>query len=230
LGLVGANVTAPHKALAATYCHSLTPRAQCLGVVNTLTWSEGRIEGHNTDVDGVILTLQELVGGDFKDLEGAHLRLVGAGGAARAVAWAALELGVGSLEVVARREESAQALCAWLNEHSSAISTYPLTLQALSAGVTRGDTPLVTCLSTPPLTQETLSALFGEKKARVGEALFDLNYGPRAANTSTWCAEQGVKVLDGALMLAEQGRRSFERWTGGLPPRDVSVRSLKARH
>jgi shikimate 5-dehydrogenase len=86
---------------------------------------------------------------------------------------------------------------------------------------------MVCVLATPPLTLSELHTLCSPTPQVVSPvAIFDLNYGERARSSARWAEELGALYLDGSLMLAEQGRRSFERWTGALPPLERSLVAL----
>ena len=225
--VIGANVTSPHKALALTHCDQLTPLAAHLGVVNTLTWTAQGIEGHNTDVAGVFATIKALkVDRGAQGLR--RVRLIGAGGGARAAAWAALDFGIEALEVVSRRQVASDELIEWLkashpnasNTHAS--NTHAKTTQLTAHTITSSAAlppPSLCILATPPLNISTLNTLCGTAlKGKEPPAIFDMNYASRASVSRDWAGSHGLAYRAGELMLAEQGRRSFERWTGALPP------------
>ncbi len=105
LGFRGLNVTVPHKQEAVGLCRELDPVARAVGAVNTLRRAGEGWEGFNTDAPA---TLQLLDGAGL--VRGGRVLLLGAGGVARAAAWAALSMGA-ELLVAARRAEAAAALC-----------------------------------------------------------------------------------------------------------------------
>lgn len=228
LGVRGANVTAPHKALALRACDRLSETAMALGVVNTLTWSESGLEGDNTDLAGVRLSLSTLISSFASSPEAMRLRLIGSGGSARPALWAALELGITRLELVSRSLERAQALRRWTLAKHPAAASGSLQLTALSAESPHLTqvTPELCVLATPPLTARALNELCGAPSATEPRALLDLNYAERAQVSAYWARQRGAQHMDGGLMLAEQGRRSFERWTGALPPLATSKAAL----
>src|SRR5688572_31243177 len=106
-GGVGANVTLPHKARAAAICTVLTKRAQRAGAVNTLIRTGTGWEGDNTDGVGLVRDLTERHGLDLRER---RTLLLGAGGAARGVAPALLDAGIGDLYIINRTPERADAL------------------------------------------------------------------------------------------------------------------------
>src|SRR5690242_15027736 len=90
-GLLGANVTAPHKEAAFAACDRRTPVAEALGAVNTLWREDGRLMGDNTDVAGFLANMDESAPG--WGTGGKTAAVIGAGGAARAVVHALISRG-----------------------------------------------------------------------------------------------------------------------------------------
>ncbi len=103
---LGGNVTIPHKEAVIPLLDALTPAAQAIGAVNTLFKRGGLLWGDNTDAEGFWLDVQRV----FGDLPAGEALLLGAGGAARAVAYALARRGW-RVTVAARRPEQAEALC-----------------------------------------------------------------------------------------------------------------------
>jgi shikimate dehydrogenase len=112
LGIRGLSVTMPHKAGAAKACHQLSPLAERLGVVNTVTNVGGELVGDSTDGPGFVDSLAEL--GWSPD--GKRCLVLGAGGSARAVVLALGAAGAKRVEVVARRPEQGQEAAALAGE------------------------------------------------------------------------------------------------------------------
>ncbi len=107
--LVGFNVTIPHKERIVSYLDALSPEAQRIGAVNTVKNEQGRLLGYNTDSLGFLRSL-----GDFSPT---HAGIIGAGGAARAVAHALLQSNVTALSIYNRTRERARALAEELRRH-----------------------------------------------------------------------------------------------------------------
>lgn len=198
LGALGANVTRPYKIDANTVCGERSAVAKIIGSVNTLIFrSDGLIEGDNTDGPG-LLELLRSYGPERLEV----VRILGAGGAARAVAWAAREAGAKTLEVAARRAEDARAVA----EPFSAVPT------ALETG-----TPPSLVVSTLPnddhLAVEAVSRWIDASSAPM---VLDLAYNePDAPPPLVRAArEAGLDADDGLALLVEQGALSFSRWTG----------------
>jgi len=204
LGFAGANVTAPHKLAAVAFCDELDEAAERAGSVNTLVVRDGRVLGASTD--GLAVTAA---------VEAAARRVlvVGAGGAAQAVATALLDAGAGSLTVAARRPGAARALAARLR------TVFPG--RSIAAGDTDGADLLVN--ATP--VRDPLPA-----EPRAGQTVVDLAYRPDGEPTALVAAarERGCETIDGLEVLARQGAAAFERWTGVPAPLDVMRAALRS--
>ena len=218
-GGVGANVTLPHKARAASLCAVLTDRARRAGAANTLTWAGDGWHGDNTDGAGLVRDLTERHG---LDLRGRRTLLIGAGGAARGVAPALLDAGIGDLYIVNRTAERADALADALGQPGrvhprylddvGAIGSFDLVVNATSA--TR-DAAL------PPLP----GTLVAPRAAAV-----DLSYGEVAIPFLAWARAAGAReAVDGLGMLVGQAAESFLRWHGVRPETDAVYALLRER-
>lgn len=219
-GGVGANVTLPHKGRAAAICTSLTERALRAGAVNTLIRTGTGWEGDNTDGVGLVRDLTERHG---LDLRQRRTLLLGAGGAARGVAPALLDAGIGDLYIINRTPERADALADALAQPGrvhpryfsdiASIGTFDLIVNATSA--TRDAK-----LPTLPV------ALAGPRTAAV-----DLSYGEVAIPFLAWARAAGAHdCIDGLGMLVEQAAESFQRWHNVRPETDAVYAAIQAGH
>ena len=116
---IGANVTIPHKESVIALLDEVDPLAQSIGAVNTIVKSSGRLVGHNTDAHGFMRELKE--DGGFEPT-GKRVLLLGAGGAARAAAFALCREGVASITIANRNVSRAEALANAL--HNDAVSVF----------------------------------------------------------------------------------------------------------
>ncbi|RNF83819.1 shikimate dehydrogenase [Montanilutibacter psychrotolerans] len=216
-GGVGANVTLPHKARAAAICGNLTERAQRAGAANTLIRTATGWDGDNTDGIGLVRDLTEREGMDLRER---RTLLIGAGGAARGVAPALLDAGVGDLYIVNRTPERADALADALGEPGRVHPRYLADVDSLGAfdliinasAANRGD-------GLPPLP--------GSLIAPRGDAV-DLSYGEVAIPFLAWARACGAdRTVDGLGMLVEQAAESFERWHGQRPDTDPVYAQLR---
>ncbi|MFP5224427.1 MAG: shikimate dehydrogenase [Actinomycetota bacterium] len=196
LGVEAASVTMPHKERIMSRCASLTERARALGAVNTLTRTPEGWEGHNTDADGFIAFLAEA------DLQPEKVLILGAGGAAKAVARGLAEEGV-EVVVAARRQDAAEEIA-----DAGMIST--------AAWGKRVACDMV--VQATPVRDASLPASYmAFPKGRVA---VDLNYGPETAFLKA-ASDAGSPAFDGLGMLIHQAALAFHRWTGQEAPLSV---------
>jgi len=204
----GANVTLPHKAAAFAMADERSDAAARAGTANVLApLPNGRLVAHNTDGDGMVRDITER---HSVDLRGHTALLLGAGGAARGVAWTLLDAGVHTLTIVNRTPEVADALADAIGEPARAhtrywedladLGAFDLIVNATSAGV------LGKSLDLP-------FAIVGNRAL-----CYDLSYGAAAADFLAWARTAGARyAFDGLGMLIEQAADSFELWHGKRP-------------
>jgi shikimate dehydrogenase len=199
-GYRGANVTIPHKIAAHDLADELSDAARAIGAVNTLSFEEGgRIAGDNTDAGGLLDAVGE-------PLTGTAL-VMGAGGAARAAAWALAQAGV-EVTVWSRTPEHAAQLAAGLGvDHSERPGPSELLVNATSVGLRPGDS-----LDGLPLVD--------------AQVVVDLVYGAEPTPVVRWAEERGARVVDGLEVLVRQGARSLAIWTGDEPPVETMRRAV----
>ena len=219
-GGLGANVTLPHKQRAAELSNLLSNRAKRAGAVNTLIRHDTGWLGDNTDGAGLI---RDLTGRHGLDLRDRRTLMLGAGGAARGVAPALLDAGIGELYIVNRDSAKADALSDLLGDPARVHSRYlddvgnlgefDLILNATSAA-RHGSLPSL------PM------SLVGPRTAAV-----DLSYGEAAIPFLAWArAAKALHAIDGLGMLVEQAAESFFLWHGVRPDTDPVYAELQARH
>lgn len=213
----GANVTLPHKSAAFALADERTQAATRAGIANVLTrLADGRLSAHNTDGAALVRDLTER---HDLDLRGHDTLLLGAGGAARAVAWALFEAGVQTLTIVNRSPEAADALADAIGEPARVhtrywedlanIGSFDLIVNATSAGT------LGQSLTLP-------MSLAGSRAA-----CYDLAYGKSAFAFLAWARAAGARyVYDGLGMLVEQAADAFELWHGRRPDTEPVYESL----
>ena len=218
--VLGSNVTVPHKEAVRPYLDRLAEPAQRTGAVNTIVNRDGVLEGHNTDVTGFLRALKE--DGDF-DPGARRVLLLGAGGAARAVAHALVDVGVASLTIANRTVERALALAAALGG-STALQAVPLERAALEKS--NGWDLIINC-TTLGMRHGT-----GENESPMPDDLipshalvYDLVYNPESTPLLRAAARLGARTLGGLPMLVYQGADAFQLWTGRAAPLPVMLQA-----
>ena len=170
LNIQGFNLTMPHKEDILPYLDDVSPEARRCGSVNTVRRKNGCLEGHSTDGLGFRRSLQDLEW----DFPGQRVTVLGAGGAARAIAMTAVDSGAARVTVVNRTLEKARALCTGqknmqalplsrvedaLPETDLLINTTPVGMEGVSGEAQYGflrslkpGAPAVDCIYAPPVT------------------------------------------------------------------------------
>lgn len=214
LGLMGANITVPHKQAVFDGVDRRSPAALACGSVNTVVCEpDGTLIGHNTDGDGFLDALAEV----GLDPSGRRVSLLGAGGAARAVAVALARAGVASIAVFNRTRTHAQALADAID---APVSVHPLTPEAFGAMPSE-----LVVQTLPGAGREAVRAL---PLAPVEGAWVDLNYWDPDPPHTAALAASGHLVQSGHAMLLYQAARAFTLFTAVTPDISVGRRVLEA--
>jgi shikimate dehydrogenase len=215
LGFAGVNVTIPHKPGALASCDTADASATRCGGANTVVVGEdGRLAGHSTDGEGMLLAAGW--NGVRDRLAGRRAAVLGAGGAAAAAVVALLDAGASSVTVCARRGEAASAL---VDDLAARTGEGPR--------LTASDSPVhvpVMVNATPVGQRGDLEALPVEPDVlRRAEVVVDLAYRGDGEATALVAAARaaGAGVVDGLDVLAGQGVLAFRLLTGVEPPVEV---------
>ncbi len=212
LGFAGANVTVPHKEMVMAYLDEVTPGAQAIGAINTIVVRGGRTIGHNTDWRGFLSALRQ---GGFAP-EGRRAVILGAGGAARAVAYALASAG-SQVIILNRTLKHAEALVEDLSSlFPSSLTCLPLTSEALGEEAAKAH--LLVNATPVGMWPEVESSLWPEELPFPKHlTLFELVYNPLRTKLVKQAASAGAKTIEGLGMLVNQGALAFELWTGIRP-------------
>lgn len=225
LGIIGVNLTIPHKERVLPYLDQIAPEAQALGAVNTVHHVESRLIGYNTDDRGFAEPLRTA---GFSP-QGKRAVVLGAGGAARAVTHRLARDGA-QVTLVNRTPERAQALADevnrsvgremvdWLHfEERTRLTDVMIGAQLLVNTTSVGMSPDYQAI--PPI---PLNAL------HPGLFVYDLIYRPQETRLLAAARAVGAQTLNGVAMLVHQGAAAFEIWTGTRPPLEVMEQAVLA--
>ena len=204
----GVNLTVPHKVIAFEHVADVDPAARPVGAVNTLRWTDAGWRGFNTDGYGLASAARETLG---CELGGAHVILLGAGGAARGAAVECLQRRCASLWIANRTRENLAALLAVLAPLAGEIPVPgfspaapprelpegALVINATSAGL-RDTDPLPIDLRALPRPA----------------AVFDMIYNPPQTPLLRAAAALNLPHANGLSMLVHQGAKALEIWSG----------------
>jgi len=246
----GLNVTIPHKQTVIPYLDNLTTTARDIGAVNTIYREKGRLIGDNTDKSGFLIDLENFMGGYIKTKEREEnaqkgALILGAGGAARAVAYALIHTGWDVI-IAARRFNQAEELVNSLKvninkvqftdhdllmanrtDHTPALGDNLLAITLNKSSITNlysetfNQETTVIVNATPVGTwPEVYSTPWPFETPFPKEAyLYDLIYNPPETEMMRQASQAHIPVTNGLGMLIEQAALSFEIWTGCSVPR-----------
>lgn len=223
LGIVGVNLTIPHKEAVLPFLDVITDEAREVGAVNTVHCIEGRLLGDNTDGRGFYEPLREM----GLSLKGKQVVVLGAGGAARSVVFRLLreeahviltnrtperaerlaqdaaDAGYGGVQVIRGEVEG---------ELRDAIAGAELLVHTTRVGMH----PTTDALPPVPLEAFHPNLL-----------VYDLVYNPVETRLLREARTRGCRTLTGVKMLVYQGAVAFERWTGLWPPTDLMETAVR---
>lgn len=198
MDLRGASVTAPFKVAMMSRVDERDPLVEQVGALNTVVIRHGRWLGANTDVAGFLAPLAGRMA-----LRGARVAVLGAGGAARAVAIALRREGA-TVRLAARRDDEARDVAERIGVEAGPYPPPPgswdVLVNATSGGSRPGDES--------PMAGVALD----------GEIVFDLIYAPAETPLLAQARAAGCWTIGGIEMLIAQAERQFELWTGAPPP------------
>ncbi len=223
LGIQGGNVTIPFKEKIIPFLDGISEESKLIGAVNTLYWTKGQFWGTNTDGIGFIRALQ---GRGYAIQGSPGAVILGAGGAAKAVAVSLMMAGMKKLCIINRNKERGTMLIekirelggeavfvewdtanikAALEEYCLLVNTTPL---GMVPDIEKG----------PQVEQEWLTPQ---------HFVVDLIYNPRETQLVKKAQAQGCKTMGGLDMLLEQGVVAFEHWFKEKVPREAMARELE---
>lgn len=223
LGLAGINVTVPHKQAVLPLLDEIHPTAGIIGAVNTIVNDQGRLVGHNTDGAGFVKSLTDETG--FPP-QGQSVLILGAGGAARAVAVQLALSGAGPLYIANRSLAKAEALARDLQQLTGArAAVLPWGRELPEEKVAEvGLVVQTTPMGMAPKAEQCPDFPF--QAIRTGQVVCDLIYNPGQTLFLKQAAARGAVPLNGLGMLLYQGVLAFEQWTGRTAPVAVMREAL----
>ncbi len=209
-GFRGANVTIPHKQSALELAGRATARARAIGASNTLVFEAGEIWADNTDAPALIDVLP------FSPA-GRTALILGAGGSARAAAWALLDAGAAEVRVWNRTAARASNLCAQLGATPvELLGPADLLINCTSSGL---DASISTFKQLPLVADELVRY----------DCVVDFVYRDNGTELVRAARSRSVPCVDGFELLVRQGALSFERFTGHPAPVDAMRAAARQR-
>lgn len=221
LNMKGINLTMPHKITVLPYLDEISEAAGIIGAVNTVVVKEGKLIGDNTDGKGFIQAL-EMNGISVKEK---NITILGAGGAAKAIAVECALAGASSLTVVNRSRSRGEELVNTIREHTSAEADYlpwnsrqpvPEKTDILINATSIGLFPNID--EKPDIDYDTVTEHM---------VVSDVVFNPAVTEFLTAAEKRGAKTISGLGMLVCQGALNFTIWTEKEAPYEVMYQALK---
>ncbi len=225
LGIKGFNVTIPHKVNIMQLLNNVSDEADGVGAVNTVVNDMGRLSGYNTDVYGILKSLEE-----YKDdLTGKMVTVIGAGGSARAVIYTLIKyFKPESINIVNRTLQKTDSLMRYFFEKMKydKINCYELFPENLNE-VFQNSALIVNATPVGMYPESDDSVIQPENLFSKGQIVFDLVYNPFKTKFLKTAAKKGARVVKGTKMLVNQASKSFHLWTGEKMPEADILRSVE---
>lgn len=216
----GINLTIPHKVAAVQYVDALSPEAEIIGAINVVVNDQGRLWGDNTDGKGFLKSLTD----NHVELKDKTLTILGAGGAARAIAVECAVHGIRKIFIVNRSQERGKTLAELINAKTSARAEWlpwngPIDIPS-------GTDILVnaTCVGLYPDTDQKPEINYAS--VLPGMTVCDVIFNDPNTLFLKEAAMRGCKTIRGLEMLVNQGALNYRLWTRVDAPVDVMTRAL----
>jgi shikimate dehydrogenase len=219
--LAGGNLTVPLKEAAVPLLDEISPAAAAMGAVNTVFMREGRLCGENTDVPGFFASLDE--GAPGWDHVARQVLILGAGGAARAIAHGFLKRNVKLVSLANRTPERAVAIRDALADPRLSVQTWPVEADVVSAHEVIVNATSLGMNGQPPLELHWPDDM-------TGKLVSDAVYVPLETELLAAARARGSTCVDGLGMLLHQAALAFGHWFGTTPMVTPELRRLIEAH
>lgn len=209
MGINGINVTSPHKETIIPLLDYIDPLAEAIGAVNTVARLGNEFHGFNTDGEGYMKSLQS----EWKeDIFDERTLIIGAGGAAKAIYYTFLSLGMKRVDICNRSVDRAEKLIA---ECPYDGSSHALSLQEAEEHLANYD--LIIQTTTIGMYPQVKDIPLSLERLRSDTFVSDIIYNPIKTKFLTVAEQKGAKIHNGVGMFVHQGALAFEKWTGIQP-------------
>jgi shikimate dehydrogenase len=225
LDIKGFNITIPHKENILQFMNDVSEEASIIGSVNTVVNDDGKLTGYNTDINGILESLNP-----YKDdIFGKEVSIVGAGGSARAVIYTLIRyFKPAVIHIINRTEQRAEALKKYFSDKMKydGIKTKELFPPDL-VGIFSNSKLIInaTPVGMYPDQDDIVTSL--ENSFVKDQIVFDLVYNPPQTKLLKLAASHGAIPISGLKMLVHQAAKSFELWTNEEMPFDQIYKSLQ---
>jgi len=218
--IIGASVTMPYKEIIIPLLDELTTEADLIGAVNTIYIKDSRVIGHNTDGIGCIKTLEE----SGVSINEKKVIILGAGGAAKAIAYTLALKGVKKLAIINRTKKKAETLAKTIEQKTNTI-VYTGNFDLLETVLKDADI-IINATSVGMRKISENQTLVTEDLIHSDMVVMDVVYNPRVTQLLKEAKKAGAKTVDGSSMLVYQGAEQFKIFTGRKAPIKIMRKAL----
>jgi len=225
LGITGFNVTIPHKEKIIGYLDELSEEAAMIGAINTVVNDQDKLKGYNTDVNGIIETLNP-----YKNkIAGKCVSVLGAGGAARALIFTLIRhFKPEEIVIINRTEQRGDTLANYFSEKMKFENFKVRELFPPDLVDVFNNSKLIVNASAIGMYPEVDDSPTDIKESFTkGQIVFDMVYNPKETKLLKVASEAGATALSGLTMLVYQAAKAFELWTGEKLPVQKVTHSLE---
>lgn len=217
LGVKGGNITMPHKTEVVKHLDEISPDAKIIGSVNTIKIDEeGKVSGFNTDGKGLVKALDE-AGVNYK---GEKIVILGAGGAARAVAIQLAYDGAKEVVIANRTLSKAEEIVNRINENIPESKGKAIELDEIILREELKDASIFINCTSKGMKNPDESPIEDINLFHKGLFVVDIIYDPLKTRFLSLAEEAGCKIMNGIDMMIYQGALAFKIWTGEEMPVD----------
>ncbi|MBT0727057.1 shikimate dehydrogenase [Rosenbergiella australiborealis] len=219
MGWKGFSCSLPNKQEVIQYLDDLDTSAQVIGAVNCVVIKEGKLTGYNTDGKGFIEALC-----DITSVKGKHITLLGAGGAARAIAVEAALAGAKHITLVNRNQERGEALVKLIEENTKAKASFVKWTKHVSI---ESETEILVNATSIGLNDAQAIPDIDMDSLHKEMIIADVIPNPPETKLLREAAKKGCTTLNGLNMLVNQGAQNIYNWFGKKVDREPMKASLK---
>lgn len=217
LNFVGFNVTIPYKSDIIKYIDVNTREALLIGAVNTVKNINGKLYGYNTDAEGFYKSFTREAGTDFKDKK---VALIGAGGAARAIAVKIALQGASKIYILNRTISKAANIAEVVNNNIKCVAEY-YQFDKYSENILKQCDVIINTTSLGMYPDVDISPVEDTFQFSSHQIVYDVIYNPSRTKFLFAAENRGCKTINGFGMLIYQGIYAYEIWTGLKLPDDL---------
>lgn len=222
MNFTGINITMPHKGEVLKYLDEISESARTMGAVNTVYWKNGKLVGENTDGKGFLKSLQD----EKVPIEGKKAVILGAGGAARAIAVELAGAGIQTIVVINGNEQHGKTLVDIINEKTGAEGVF---VHWKGEVHIPEDTDIFVNATPIGFVDDKKPAIVYED-LKEGMVVCDVIPNKAWTGFLLEARDRGLKTFNGLQMLINQGAIAYELWTGEKAPVSVMREAMEREY